>query len=274
MTTKLGSYILVPAQYIGRKYKKELNQHRQNLCKRYNTNEIDIIAKDNIHLNAMLFQKPKSFFSFLKSKKIIIPFGGNGENYEFQDYENNYIDKAHKLDYDVLLFNYRGVGKSKGSPSPEGLTKDGEAVIDHAISQGYDPKNILIHAHSLGGAVATKALAANLNKYQKIKFINDRSFSSLKSVILNFSIFSIFKYFMLLMLYICKWNIDVTKEWEKLKNKRISIISLNDEIIPFKGSLSYESEKISKHPKIFFLENFSHNTSFTFEEMKSLISKV
>jgi hypothetical protein len=278
MTTTLGSYILVPGQYIGRKYQKHFELKRQLLCSDYNTKEIDIIAQDNIHLNAMLFRQPKSFFSHFKSKKILIRFGGNGENYESHasyNIEDSYIAKGHKLGYDVLLFNYRGIGKSKGTPSPEGLLQDGQAVLDFVLSQGYEPHNILVHGFSLGGAIATKTLASKQDQYKNIKFVNDRPFSSIRAVIKNFSILGFFKSILLFLLKICNWNIDITEDWKKLKNPKLLLFSLSDNIIPLKGSLAHKIKKINtdSSSNVIHLKSFRHCSDLNYKQMQCIIGK-
>jgi abhydrolase domain-containing protein 12 len=64
----------------------------------------------------------------------------------------------------VLTFDYRGFGKSTGSPSETGLTIDALAVVDWAMNvAGIPPSRILIFAQSMGTAVSTatsKHLAA------------------------------------------------------------------------------------------------------------------
>jgi fermentation-respiration switch protein FrsA (DUF1100 family) len=56
---------------------------------------------------------------------------------------------------DVLIFDYRGYGKSTGSPSEEGLYKDARAAYDHLVfDRKIDPKRIVIVGQSLGGGVA------------------------------------------------------------------------------------------------------------------------
>jgi fermentation-respiration switch protein FrsA (DUF1100 family) len=57
--------------------------------------------------------------------------------------------------FDVLLFDYRGYGRSTGRPDEEGTYRDARAarttLIDHP---GVDPSRVLYLGESLGGAVA------------------------------------------------------------------------------------------------------------------------
>lgn len=58
---------------------------------------------------------------------------------------------------DVLLFDYRGYGRSEGRPSESGLYRDARAAYRHLRRErDVPPGRILLHGHSLGGAVAVE----------------------------------------------------------------------------------------------------------------------
>ncbi len=58
---------------------------------------------------------------------------------------------------DVLLFDYRGYGRSEGSPSESGLYRDARAAYRHLRRErGVPPERVLLHGHSLGAAVAVE----------------------------------------------------------------------------------------------------------------------
>jgi uncharacterized protein len=57
--------------------------------------------------------------------------------------------------FDVLLFDYRGYGRSSGRPSEEGTYRDARAALRCLLEQpGVDPARLLYLGESLGGAVA------------------------------------------------------------------------------------------------------------------------
>ncbi|MCY2961996.1 MAG: alpha/beta hydrolase [Planctomycetota bacterium] len=60
------------------------------------------------------------------------------------------------LGYDVLLFDYRQYGKSRGILSEEGTYLDGEAALDHLAARGFEPRRTVIYGESMGGAVAVE----------------------------------------------------------------------------------------------------------------------
>lgn len=71
-------------------------------------------------------------------------------------------DGLRSLGLSVLLFDYRGYGRSQGRPSENGLYEDGQAALRHVVeARGIPPARILLIGHSLGGAVATRVAAGN-----------------------------------------------------------------------------------------------------------------
>jgi uncharacterized protein len=57
--------------------------------------------------------------------------------------------------FDVLLFDYRGYGRSTGRPSEEGTYRDARAALACLLDQpGVDPARVLYLGESIGGAVA------------------------------------------------------------------------------------------------------------------------
>lgn len=55
----------------------------------------------------------------------------------------------------VLAFDYRGFGLSEGTPNENALYRDAMTAWDYLVNvRGIDPRRIVLHGHSLGGAVA------------------------------------------------------------------------------------------------------------------------
>lgn len=56
----------------------------------------------------------------------------------------------------VLAYDYRGYGRSEGSPSEAGVHLDALAAYDHLRAAGVDPSRIVCFGESLGGAVTIR----------------------------------------------------------------------------------------------------------------------
>jgi fermentation-respiration switch protein FrsA (DUF1100 family) len=54
----------------------------------------------------------------------------------------------------VLIVDYRGFGRSEGSPDEEGLYRDAAAALDFLVDRGTPSQEITLLGRSLGGAVA------------------------------------------------------------------------------------------------------------------------
>ena len=67
-----------------------------------------------------------------------------------------YLTMFNRLGYSVLLFDYRGYGKSGGSPGEEGTYLDAKAAWQHLTeARNLKSQDIVIVGESLGGGVAT-----------------------------------------------------------------------------------------------------------------------
>eukprot|EP00808_Paulinella_micropora_P001385 g14450.t1 len=80
----------------------------------------------------------------------------------------------------VLVFNYRGVGLSTGFPrTEEDLFADGRSVVQYLLKKGVRSQHILLHGHSLGGAVGVRVRSY----WPEGPVVNDRSFSSMTAMV-------------------------------------------------------------------------------------------
>ena len=64
---------------------------------------------------------------------------------------------AHRHDLRVLAVDYRGYGRSTGTPSEEGLLLDAEAVVRYAHAHRTPGRPLVYWGRSLGGAIAAAA---------------------------------------------------------------------------------------------------------------------
>ncbi len=60
---------------------------------------------------------------------------------------------------EILIIDYRGYGKSDGSPTEAGMYRDAEAAYQYLLEQGYEADRVLIHGESLGTAAAVDLAA-------------------------------------------------------------------------------------------------------------------
>lgn len=73
-----------------------------------------------------------------------------------------YLEIFHRLGLNTFIFDYRGFGRSSGSPSEEGTYRDSEAAWRFlVVDKGIPPHSIAVYGESLGGAVAARLAAAH-----------------------------------------------------------------------------------------------------------------
>jgi hypothetical protein len=77
---------------------------------------------------------------------------GNAGNISDRHEMGEYL--AEELDVSVLMYDYRGYGKSEGQPSEEGTYSDIRGAYAYVRSRGYPPSTILVFGQSLGTAIA------------------------------------------------------------------------------------------------------------------------
>jgi fermentation-respiration switch protein FrsA (DUF1100 family) len=68
----------------------------------------------------------------------------------------DHIEAITRAGSDILIVDYRGYGKSGGSPSEQGLYLDGLAAFDWLASRTGEDRPIVCQGESLGTAVATE----------------------------------------------------------------------------------------------------------------------
>lgn len=107
------------------------------------------------------------------SLKTVIFAHGNNELIDdwFQGLSPYYTD----LDFNVLLVEYRGYGRSKGTPSQNPITEDFSYFYDELVNQKGEQEVLVFHGRSIGGGVVS-----NLTRYKaSTHLIIESSFSSL-----------------------------------------------------------------------------------------------
>jgi pimeloyl-ACP methyl ester carboxylesterase len=87
----------------------------------------------------------------------ILLLHGNGGNISHR------LDKLavlHTLGADVLIVDYRGYGRSSGSPDEKGTYRDADAAYEYLASTRHvDPRRVVVCGESLGAAVAVDLAA-------------------------------------------------------------------------------------------------------------------
>jgi hypothetical protein len=107
---------------------------------------VDIRTADGETLNAWWVPADEA-------RGTVLFFHGNAGNIS---HRLDYLLLFNRMRYSTLIVDYRGYGKSTGSPSEEGTYRDAEAAWDYLRgARSVRPQNLVIAGESLGGAVAS-----------------------------------------------------------------------------------------------------------------------
>lgn len=85
-----------------------------------------------------------------------------------------------KKGINVMGWNYRGYGQTKGSCTPYNIKADGESIFDFVISELQLNSKVGMYGRSLGGVVASHISATYPDKISLL--IADRTFGNLKDL--------------------------------------------------------------------------------------------
>ncbi len=110
-----------------------------------NAREIYLTRENGLQLHALYFSAPKP-------KGILLYFHGNkGAVDDWGDAATDFT----QLGYDLLMPDYRGYGKSGGTPHKGILHKDAMAWYD-LLRKDFEPEQIILYGRSLGTGVACR----------------------------------------------------------------------------------------------------------------------
>lgn len=108
------------------------------------TEELNLHINDDLTLNGVLFKAKEA------KAPVLIVFAGNAWNAVRQaEVISNQIPEAH-----VVGINYRGYGKSDGTPSEAAITADSVKVFD-MVKERFPKNDLYIFGYSLGSGIAT-----------------------------------------------------------------------------------------------------------------------
>ena len=106
--------------------------------------ELSITTSDGVALHGWWIDGP--------SDRVLIWYHGNAGN--IADRLHNARWFVDQLGVTVVLVDYRGYGRSQGTPDEAGLYLDGLAIYDAVAARSVRAQDIVLFGRSLGGAVA------------------------------------------------------------------------------------------------------------------------
>lgn len=202
--------------------------------------EITISTKDGISLSAW-------FIPSENERAVLLFCHGNAGNIS---HRMDSIRTFHSLHISVLIFDYRGYGKSSGSPSEQGTYEDAESAYDYLVKKrDVAPEKIILFGRSLGSAIAVETAL----KKDAGALIVESGFTSLPD--LGSTI-----YRFLPVRLLSRFQYASIDKINRIAIPKLIIHSPDDDIIPFE-----HGEKLfrkAKEPKTFLEIAGGHNEGF------------
>lgn len=119
----------------------------------------------------------------------LVFFHGNGGNLSLWQ---SFLVDMYKHSFSVLAVDYRGYGKSTGSPSEKGLYLDTRALLKRFWDEIHDPNlRVIYWGRSLGGSVA--AFASRIREPDGL--ILEASFPTLRSLLNHYPVLKLLSFF-------------------------------------------------------------------------------
>ncbi len=187
------------------------------------------------------------FLPAQQNKGVILFFHGNAGNIS---HRLDTLAIFNQLGYSTLIFDYRGYGKSEGTPSEQGLYLDAEAAWKYLVEEmEVKPEDIIIFGRSLGGPLAAHIAAQNSVR----ACIVESTFTSAKDI--ASSLYPLYPVGL-----ICRFKFETLQSILKKSAPLLVVHSSDDEIIPFShGRKIYEA---AADPKTFLAIGGDHNNGF------------
>lgn len=185
------------------------------------------------------------------ARGVVLFFHGNAGNIS---HRLDYLQMFHRLRYSTLIVDYRGYGRSTGTPSEAGTYRDAEAAWDYLRhARLAQPRDVVIAGESLGGAVATW-LAAKVGPRAVVLFSTFTSVNDLGAQV----------YWFLPVRLLSRIGYDNRENLKRIRAPVFIAHSRDDDIVPYAhGKRLFEA---AGEPKAFLEMRGGHNDGFIFTQ--------
>lgn len=201
--------------------------------------EFNIPVADSSYYNMVLIQA-------VNAKGIVIYFHGNTGNIATQ---SRHIPIFIKHNYDVLMMDYPGFGKSGGTDSELDLYN--EALITYQLAKNYFPSDsIIIYGRSLGTAMAAELASGHPCKM----LILESPFYSLDDLARRYFPFYPVR-------FLLRYHFPIHHFVQRVKSPVVIFHSKNDRIVRYKESAKLKP-LLKGGDKYITLYKGTHNTLY------------
>ncbi|GJL77584.1 MAG: alpha/beta hydrolase [Nitrospinaceae bacterium] len=200
--------------------------------------DVNFQAEDGTQLHGWYIPSPNAQASMLW-------FHGNAGNLTHR-LQN--IQKLKPLNLNIFIFDYRGYGKSQGSPNEKGIYQDSQAAYDILVREkNVSPQKLILFGRSLGGVCAIEVASSN----PAAGLILESTFTSARDMA--------GKVFPLLPIgWAIQSKFDALEKVPRLKLPKLFLHGTEDEVVPYEfGRKLFDA---AAEPKEFYdIQGAGHN---------------
>jgi fermentation-respiration switch protein FrsA (DUF1100 family) len=208
--------------------------------------EVYLSSRDGVKLHGWYIPRNKA-------EEVVLFLHGNGGNISHRGAS---IEIFNRIGLNILIIDYRGYGKSEGSPGEKGLYEDARTAWRYLIEQrGFKTEQIILFGRSLGAAVATK-LAAEVGPKTVIlesAFSRSRDMANTMMPIVS-------------RIAVMRYPFNSMGRIKDIHARLLMLHSPDDEIIPY--DLGKKLFQAANEPKQFVELKGDHNNGFMLSQPK------
>ncbi|SJZ38087.1 alpha/beta hydrolase [Sediminibacterium ginsengisoli] len=172
-----------------------------------------------------------------------------------------YAKDFYRYDYDVVLVDYRGFGKSTGKRNEKDMLADIQYVYDE-LTKKYPQHHILVYGRSIGSGFAAKIASDNMPRY----LILDSPYYSFRKVVERFLP-------ILPVKYVLRYHLRTDRWIMKVNCHTYIIHGTRDKLIPIRHSEKLRQLNPGKITLI-SIEGGRHNNLPSFPEYHAFIRDI
>ena len=197
-------------------------------------------------------------FTFDKPHGLVLYFHGNTRSIKGWA---RYAKDFYRYNYDVVLVDYRGFGKSTGKRTEKDMLSDMQFVYDDLAAR-YTEQHIIVYGRSLGSGFATKIASDNKPRY----LILDAPYFSFTKAIERFLP-------MLPVRFVLRFHLRTDKWIENVSCHTYIIHGTRDWLIPVRNSEKLQALNPKKITLI-RIKGGGHNNLPSFPEYHNFIRDI
>ncbi|WP_298520945.1 alpha/beta hydrolase [uncultured Kordia sp.] len=215
--------------------------------------ELYLKAWDDAILHGLHYQQENP-------KGVLLYFHGNARTLEYWGKWAEDLSKTYN--YDVIIMDYRGYGKSQGKRSYDSMLADALLFYDFAKTK-FSEEEIIIFGRSLGGAFATHTATQRNAKL----LLLESTFTSVYEVAKK-------RFWFLPLQWLLKYPFQNVKNIQQISIPTYMIHGTNDAVVPYEHGQILHEKSGSGAKKFYTIQNGEHNNLINFPEYFQALGEI